>query len=410
MKNKLISTDSKLTIFQILWNKRRAIGILLLLVVGLTTRATAQNIILFENVNFGGQSVTLTQSTPDLGNFDNQASSVIVVNGVWMLYRNNNYEETADRPSIVLTPGNYVNLEDVNFLRRRLSSVRFMGEDVYGPKPLDCPPPYRVVGADGKCDWSCASGTMPGPEKECICKSGLFEVGRDDLGRRICSDGKLAPLQEVKPDDTRGTVSLPSCKGPYHVALPRDGKIVCLWNCGTGTVPDERSGECVCAPDMVEAGIDEYGRRYCEARQTNFSEYEFYEVGFSEAIAVAHINGFTFSEQPSVDPSLIESLFGTVAYCERSGNRFTGHSTNDDRVSCKFKLFGGRELADGWSFWRFEAHQTTRAYLDFDFIETTDGPGYTLVFQENNNSVDQVDGDSIILRGPPRSDWHDAFK
>ena len=49
------------------------------------------------------------------------------------------------------------------------------------------------------------------------------------------------------------------CVAPYR-RMTRAG---CEWTCGTGTQPDEASGECVCQPGLVEAGTDTEGRRIC---------------------------------------------------------------------------------------------------------------------------------------------------
>ncbi len=51
-----------------------------------------------------------------------------------------------------------------------------------------------------------------------------------------------------------------SCIGPYHV-LASDGR--CVWSCGTGTQPDNSSGQCVCQSGYIENGTDQFGRRVC---------------------------------------------------------------------------------------------------------------------------------------------------
>ena len=57
-----------------------------------------------------------------------------------------------------------------------------------GSNSAYCPRPYMVVASDGRCVWSCSQGTQPDPQtSQCVCQPGLFEVGQDQFGRRICS-------------------------------------------------------------------------------------------------------------------------------------------------------------------------------------------------------------------------------
>jgi hypothetical protein len=53
-------------------------------------------IILFENINFSGKSLTLTGSEPNLKSkdFNDKVSSLIVRGGVWALYADSNYSGT----------------------------------------------------------------------------------------------------------------------------------------------------------------------------------------------------------------------------------------------------------------------------------------------------------------------------
>lgn len=57
------------------------------------------------------------------------------------------------------------------------------------------------------------------------------------------------------------TATHAACLGPYHVQTP-DGR--CVWSCSVGTTPDNRTGECVCQPGMVQTGLDRFNRRTCE--------------------------------------------------------------------------------------------------------------------------------------------------
>ena len=54
----------------------------------------AGEIILYDHKSFGGRSITLRGSVPDLDsyNFDNKASAVRVISGTWELYRDDGYQ------------------------------------------------------------------------------------------------------------------------------------------------------------------------------------------------------------------------------------------------------------------------------------------------------------------------------
>lgn len=76
-----------------------------------------------------------------------------------------------------------------------------------GPSPTPepsatggCVAPYHVLSNDGRCVWSCASGTEPDPTggNECVCAPGFVEVGTDVLGRRIC--GVATSLFVISPN------------------------------------------------------------------------------------------------------------------------------------------------------------------------------------------------------------------
>lgn len=114
---------------------RLILSALLLAAVCAAGTVQAGEIILYDGRNFSGRAVTLTQSWPNLGDFDNKASSVRVISGTWKLYRNANYGVTSSRPSLTLTPGEYPNLRHVGFPRNRLSSVRLIAGQGQPPPP-----------------------------------------------------------------------------------------------------------------------------------------------------------------------------------------------------------------------------------------------------------------------------------
>ena len=56
-----------------------------------------------------------------------------------------------------------------------------------GAQPAACPGPYRVRTSDGRCVWSCGTGTRPDPAtNQCVCQTGYSERGVDRFGRRVC--------------------------------------------------------------------------------------------------------------------------------------------------------------------------------------------------------------------------------
>jgi hypothetical protein len=51
-----------------------------------------------------------------------------------------------------------------------------------------CPKPYHVLTTDGRCVWSCGSGTQPDSvTNECVCTREYHQTGFDQFGRRVCS-------------------------------------------------------------------------------------------------------------------------------------------------------------------------------------------------------------------------------
>lgn len=158
----------------------------------------AGEIILYAGINFTGDPVRLTQSTPDLGNFDNRANSVRVVSGSWELFYDANFQSDFG-PSKVLTPGDYPNLNTAaaGFFSGRLSSVRlFVERPTTLPGAVQtCTGPYRVV-LGQRCMWACGPNSSPDETgNRCSCNSGYVGRGTDSRGRVRClaSAGTLVP-------------------------------------------------------------------------------------------------------------------------------------------------------------------------------------------------------------------------
>ena len=83
-------------------------------------------IILYANFNYSGDSLVLTESAPKLGpfNFDNMASSALVISGKWRLCGGNNYQSTS-----FTTSGYPEALSPIPDLpNNSLSSVEFIAE------------------------------------------------------------------------------------------------------------------------------------------------------------------------------------------------------------------------------------------------------------------------------------------
>lgn len=92
-----------------------------------SVKLMTKEIILYEHAQFAGTSLPLTESTPDLGSFGDRASSIIVLDGQWRLYKDPNYQGA----SAVFEPGSY-NIAQVAAILGNdvISSVQF---EVYTP-------------------------------------------------------------------------------------------------------------------------------------------------------------------------------------------------------------------------------------------------------------------------------------
>ena len=71
--------------------------------------------ILYDRTNFRGDYRVLTRMVPDFDDidFDNDAESVRVIRGTWIFYRNEDYGQTGSRPSVMLEPGDYPDIENL---------------------------------------------------------------------------------------------------------------------------------------------------------------------------------------------------------------------------------------------------------------------------------------------------------
>ena len=154
--------------------------------------AQAAEISLYDHTNFGGQVVSLTQSTPNLGYFDNRASLVRVISGTWRLYRDTNYQSN-NGPSVLLDPGNISNMKYAGFRRNRLSVVRLMQETKRLP--------------------SCTMRLCTGPNQVAVGWRGMWRCGRvksgvDRLGRRLCFGRELARGHVTSRYTVNGAIAL----------------------------------------------------------------------------------------------------------------------------------------------------------------------------------------------------------
>ncbi len=149
--------------------------------------ALADEVVLYDGRDFTGESVQLTASAPDLGEFgiDDAVMSIRVVTGTWSFHRETDFEN-GDGPPVVLAPGDYPDVEALGIPADSLSSVDLVERDI--PPPIFCSGPYLQPMLDNSdCEFACAVGTVPDPASgECICAVGLSETGIDDRGRRMC--------------------------------------------------------------------------------------------------------------------------------------------------------------------------------------------------------------------------------
>ena len=353
--------------------------------------AQAAEIILYDYTNFGGQSESYSQSTANLGNFDNKASSVRVISGTWRLYRDANYR-SYNGPSVLLGPGDYTNLGNAGFKRNRLSAVRLMEDDV------------RTS--------ICGEGTRAGPGGQCQCRRDFVATGQDSQGRLVCGPASVAGQGSLKPPPRipgrvpPGTARL--CTGPYRIVVGRR----CMWRCGRNSRPNVARNRCSCNRGYVGRGTDRRGRVRCVVGRGTVprpAASKIYWVAGNKAIALAQRNGFTFS----VSMKSLPIPYGS--WCEMRGASFIAHYRPTGGVgslfeaTCYATLFAGRELAAGWSFGRFEWYRATG--LTFRFGKNANSLGYHVSFTARRlGRAETVTLNSLALRGPVGRRWDEAFR
>ncbi len=385
--------------------------------------ARAAEIILYDHRNFGGQSVTLNQSAPSLGNFDNEASSVQVISGTWELFRNDDYGVTPSRPSLVLQPGDYPDLGDVGFPRNRLSSVKLLE----APPPPPPPPPPAPQCQPGQVQGNtncitCANhGSVPSQTGDaCLCPPGstlLSNLVIDGVSVQSCEAPPAPPPAAPQPGAERPAIppgGLVACELPYRFWSRQGGEVTCLWNCGTGTVPDAASNECVCEAGTYEAGTDAQGRRFCgtfqgaQPAQPDPARQQ-YVVAGANAVGMAMSVGFQFANsRREGDGRCIQSA--AVVTAEAHG--IVPLLPKPKPLYCLATFFYGRTLNPGWELVAFEFDEDVHEVRQ----PTAQEPAFAiiLVFSASTvapfNDTYSVVLESITLEGPAGRNWRDAFQ
>ncbi len=262
--------------------------------------AGAAEIILYDFFDFGGQSVTLTDSAPDLRdqNFDNDLESFRVISGTWRIHRDANYQDNSG-PSLTVGPGDYPNIEQLGYPQDRMSSVRL----IVDPVAASCPAPYQTPNSQGvACTFTCAPGTVPDQASgQCVCQQGYVVVGADNQGRRICGPGQVeqpsAPVLQL------------ACR-QNSVRHPK-GSCVCVL--GTTQTGVDQQGRPICLRRRVEPGGGSEGPTIVQPGVIVPPRQEYVIDGLS-AFNRARTNGLRFSATPT-------KIFGGYGgYCELAGH------------------------------------------------------------------------------------------
>jgi len=346
--------------------------------------AAAPKITLYKNTNFSGGFRDITGEASNLGQlgFDNETSSLIVHSGIWTLYRNSNFGETPDRPSVTIGPGQYANIEAIGFPGDKLSSVRGAVE-ITTDTLQSCPAPYMTRSASGGCEFSCADGTVPDPANDsCACQEGFTEIGSDNLGRRRCA------------------ASLPSATAATGTLAPAElGQVL------PRTTPEQPPAE----SDYVVSA----GQAFRLASQTGF---QFRADGTGDCSIYTDIDGIHLKHEATPVPIPTPTVLAL------------------DETYCGYSLFGGRALNAGWRI--IGSNLNDRPGLphcdEFAKYEADLpwGPGmspfepYTGLIAWSSVKVLQIFIDivnpigcvnyplhvtQITLRGPADKDWREAF-
>lgn len=87
------------------------------------------DLILFEDINFGGNHMEITQSEQSLGSFDRATSSIIIRAGHWQFFTETNFQGRAEGIGSppTLGPGQYPWVENVHITNDTIRSVKLVG-------------------------------------------------------------------------------------------------------------------------------------------------------------------------------------------------------------------------------------------------------------------------------------------
>ena len=407
---------------------RSAIGALILWVAAMCGGAGgvgAAEIILYDFFDFGGQSVTLTDSAPNLGayNFDNDLESFRVISGTWRIHRDANYQDNSG-PSLTAGPGDYPNIEQLGYPQDRMSSVRLLVD----PVAVSCPAPYQTPNSQGvACTYTCASGTVPDQASgQCVCQQGYVVVGADDQGRRICGPGQVeqpsAPVLQLA--------------------------------CRRNSVPNAAGG-CVCIAGTAQTGVDQQGRPICVYRRAETGggtlrptdpvmgqtpmpilpspgqgaaeppADAIHNVPGGTAYEVARANGFSFYVDTPTDDAT-ECAYQIMPGGALGLNVIYESSLIPGLLSvgdvCVFRMFGSRQLAAGWSFFgRIDPDSDVCGVGWLEFINEgyAENPAFQISIIADKNYKRSLGRNCLIhrwtisrlqLRGPAGADWRNAFQ
>ncbi len=373
-----------------------------------TSFGNAQEVELYPGTNFQGQVLRLTSSAPDLDEFgyDNVVSSIRILSGQWSFHRDDGFQNN-NGPALILGPGNYADIQDLNFPRNRMSSVQLLHIDEGNGDPgepltpvAECRPPYQGPDRFGRCFFRCAAGTEPNTRTgECSCLAGHREVGIDDQGRRVCQISGAAPgLGGVAPEvsPTVRPVTQPNLE-----ALPQTPVRPNVTPLPQGEIAD-------------------------------------YRVPAGEARRVAAQNGFTFLvESRGSEPVHACEIFNDAGWVDLVSRYNRGNEGGIRHLlqTCVFRLFGARALAPGWVMLQDApvfasdncASQFGQVLVGEQsqlgnqlFTGMVTGNPYpeqpNLIIQVainvNDNTCRRFEFDlrEIRLRGPAGRDWREAFQ
>jgi len=242
---------------------------------------------LYSHTDFGGSTRIVTADTPDLGtiSFNNQASSLKIRSGTWILYRDRNYGGA----SIILGPGSYPRLGPLGLPNNTLSSIRLQPAAgstaglVAEPKitlyrERNFGGGHRDIAGEAA---DLAALGFDNATSSLIVHSGSWTLYRNenfgatpdrpsvtvgpgeypDIEALGFPDDKLSSLRGA-PEPTGNPVATEQCPGPYMAVGAAGG---CEFHCADGTVADPATQSCICKQGFAEIAPDSAGRRRCAA-------------------------------------------------------------------------------------------------------------------------------------------------